>query len=179
MNAFVTVGTQLAFDRLIRTVDNWVGARGDVAAHAQIGPTAFAPRHMTSDRFVSPEAFLRLATAADVIVAHAGTGSILAGLEARRPVIVLPRRAELGEHRNDHQLATADRLGHLEGIHVAWDENQLTRLLERANRLDRPQSGLGPHASSTILRALSDFINLGSPVTGRRSRSPQASGGTT
>lgn len=36
---FVTVGTQVQFDRLIRTVDEWAGARARSDIFAQIGPS--------------------------------------------------------------------------------------------------------------------------------------------
>lgn len=40
----------------------------------------------------------------DVVVTHAGVGSILTALRAGRRPIVLPRRAELGEVVDDHQV---------------------------------------------------------------------------
>jgi hypothetical protein len=51
---FVTVGTQLPFDRLIRAVDEWAGAAAGADVFAQIGPTAVEPRHIAYRRFVSP-----------------------------------------------------------------------------------------------------------------------------
>ena len=39
---FVTVGTQLAFDRMIKAVDEWAGARGRTDVFAQVGPAAQA-----------------------------------------------------------------------------------------------------------------------------------------
>ena len=47
--------------------------------------------------------------AAAAIVAHAGMGTILTALETGKRLLVMPRRAALGEHRNDHQLATVSR----------------------------------------------------------------------
>lgn len=44
---------------------------------------------------------------ADVVIAHAGTGSALASLEAGRCPIMMPRRASHGEHVDDHQLQIA------------------------------------------------------------------------
>lgn len=45
----------------------------------------------------------------DVVITHAGVGSILSALRAGRRPIVLPRRAELGEVVDDHQVQlTAD-----------------------------------------------------------------------
>ncbi len=58
--------------------------------------------------------------AATAIVAHAGMGTILTALEMGKPLLVMPRRAALGEHRNDHQLATASRFAELGRVKVAF-----------------------------------------------------------
>ena len=42
----------------------------------------------------------------------------------------MPRRASLGEHRNDHQLATARQLEARAGLAVAWEAEALARFLE-------------------------------------------------
>jgi UDP-N-acetylglucosamine--N-acetylmuramyl-(pentapeptide) pyrophosphoryl-undecaprenol N-acetylglucosamine transferase len=47
---------------------------------------------------------------ADVVIAHAGTGSALAALEAGRFPVLVPRRPEFGEHVDDHQLQIAAML---------------------------------------------------------------------
>jgi UDP-N-acetylglucosamine transferase subunit ALG13 len=106
---FVTVGTQVAFDRLITAVDEWAGAAVGREVFAQIGPTRLRPRHIEYAPFVSPQECTERMLAAKAIVAHAGMGTILTALEMGKPLLVMPRRAALGEHRNDHQLATAHR----------------------------------------------------------------------
>ena len=68
--------------------------------------------------------------AADAIVAHAGMGTILTALELGKPLLVLPRRASLGEHRNEHQLATARRFADTGRLAVAFDESELAQRLD-------------------------------------------------
>ncbi len=44
---FVTVGTELPFDRLVRAIDHWAGERGRGSeVFAQIGRTQFRPEHI-------------------------------------------------------------------------------------------------------------------------------------
>lgn len=132
---FVTVGTQLSFERLITTVDQWGGENNNVEVFAQVGPSKLTPKHIKSADFISPsEAKLYFKTA-DIIVSHAGMGSILTALQYRKPIIIMPRRAALGEHRNDHQLATAKWLGNKSGIFVAEDETALLNLLSNKETL--------------------------------------------
>jgi UDP-N-acetylglucosamine transferase subunit ALG13 len=132
---FVTVGGQLPFDRLIHTVDRWAAGqqRGDV--FAQIGESASPPNHIEWQRFLSPRDFQSKAREARVLIAHAGMGSILTALEFRKPIVVMPRRAHLGEHRNDHQWATVKHLGKDVGVVVAADEGELLARLDRLSEL--------------------------------------------
>lgn len=131
---FVTVGGQLPFDRLVHTVDRWAMEQGHQDVFAQIGASENPPQHIRWQRFVSPSEFRVMARDADVIIAHAGMGSILTAIELEKPIIVMPRRAHLGEHRSDHQWATVKRLGDEVAIEVAEDE---AVLLERLGRLEK------------------------------------------
>lgn len=155
---FVTVGTQLAFDRLIRAVDEWAARSGEVEVFAQIGPGAYRPRHLEYSDFIAPDECRERMAAADAIVAHAGMGTIIGALELGKPVLVMPRRADLGEHRNDHQLATADRFSAFGGVQVAADEHALQARLD-AFGASAEQPPIGPYASDRLLGALSAFIN--------------------
>jgi hypothetical protein len=91
-----------------------------------------------------------------IVVAHAGMGTILTALELGKPVIVMPRRADLREHRNDHQLATARKLLALGRLAVAFDEEQLRVNLERL--VVKPAGErISKHASPQLLGALRRF----------------------
>jgi len=57
-------------------------------------------------------------------------GTIITALELDKPILVMPRRGDLGETRNDHQLATARRLHALGLIEVALDEAELRSRLD-------------------------------------------------
>lgn len=108
---FVTVGTQLPFDRMIRAVDEWAAESGRRDVFAQIGDGGYTPAAIEWVRFLTPDETACRLQEADLIVAHAGMGTIISALQMKKPIVVFPRRAELGEHRNDHQLATAKRFG--------------------------------------------------------------------
>ncbi len=69
---------------------------------------------------------------ADVVIAHAGMGSIISAAEFGKPMVLLPRRGSLRETRNDHQIATAKWLRSKPGIFVADSEDELPTVLARA-----------------------------------------------
>ncbi|TFL17117.1 glycosyltransferase [Jannaschia formosa] len=122
---FATTGTQLPFPRLVRALDAWAARMPEERVVAQIGPDPGRYPHLELHATLPPDRFDALFSAARVVVAHAGIGSILAARQYDRPLILVPRRADLGEHRNDHQAATARRLGARAGLHVVWDEADL------------------------------------------------------
>ena len=154
---FLTVGAQMPFDRLVHSVDlwAWMRARGDV--FAQIGETTFRPRHLEWKAFLDPIDFRRRLAEAEVIVTHAGMGTILTALEFGRPIVVLPRRADLRETRNDHQWDTAAALEETGRVLVARDEQELLQHLDRTDELPLP-SRITSHASLRLLNALKAFI---------------------
>lgn len=154
---FVTVGTDMPFNRLIRVVDEWAQEMDRRDVFAQIGATEWHPEHIAWSRFLQPCEYAQRFSGADVVVAHAGMGTILSALQWGKPILVMPRRASLGEQRNEHQLATARRLAELGKIHVAMDGTQLRTQLDCLDEL-RAQELIGPFASESLITALRDFI---------------------
>jgi UDP-N-acetylglucosamine transferase subunit ALG13 len=154
---FVTVGAQMPFDRLIRAIDEWAQSRARSDIFAQIGPSDFHPKAIKTARFIEPLEFRKNVEAASVIVAHAGMGTIITALEYGKPIIVMPRRGDLRETRNDHQVATVKRLLEQGRVMVAFDEQQLIKALdqfETSSELKR----IEPHASPRLISTLRSFV---------------------
>jgi UDP-N-acetylglucosamine transferase subunit ALG13 len=150
---FVTVGSQEPFDRLIRAVDEWARARMRSDVFAQVANSTIHPRHIKFTQFIEPSEFKRVMQETRLIVAHAGMGSIISALELGKPIVVMPRRADFRETRNDHQVATAERFGAQGRIIVANDEHDLPEMLDHALTLgeaDRIQTQASPRLIGTI-----------------------------
>ena len=135
---FVTVGGQLPFDRLVHAVDQWAVQQQRADVLAQIGASSRPPKHIQWERLLSPPDFQAKVRESRVVIAHAGIGSILTALEFGKPIVVMPRRAHLGEHRNDHQWATVKHLSKDIGVVVAANESELIEQLGRLNELRSP-----------------------------------------
>ncbi len=155
---FVTVGTELPFDRLVRIVDDWARARQRTDVFAQIGRTDWRPSFIKCSEFLEPPEFARCFASARAVIAHAGMGTILSALRHEKPILVMPRRAALGEHRNEHQLATVQRLREFGSINVALDEVELRRQLDDIDHLS-VHGHTGAYASEPLLAALSDIVH--------------------
>lgn len=146
----VTVGTQIPFDRLIEWVDQIAPRLHGEEIVAQSCAGTYTPRHFTTRHFIQPDQFEQLMDRARIIVAHAGTGTILSAMRRRKPIIVVPRLASLGEHRNDHQLATAKSLATAYHVAVATSAAQLSDLIDRAPVADP----LSPTPDPTLIEAI-------------------------
>jgi len=127
---FLTTGSQLPFDRLVQAVDAWAGRRPDMHIFGQIGAANYEPVNFDWASSITPGHFEERIAACETVVAHAGMGTIISGIERGKRVLVMPRLASCGEHRNDHQLATAKRLRHLKGLEVVHTREALTLALD-------------------------------------------------
>jgi UDP-N-acetylglucosamine transferase subunit ALG13 len=158
---FATVGTQLPFDRLLSGLDGWAATNPDISVLAQTGRTARRFRHLETVRALDQGAFRARLSEARLVVAHAGMGSVLSAVELGRPVILMPRLARFGEHRNDHQRDTAAEMARLPNVTVVPDGAALHAALDRARA-----RGFAPGAdrvaaspaSEALLAALRDFV---------------------
>lgn len=148
----------MPFDRMIGTIDQWAGEHNRSDVFAQIGPSDLQPRHVEWSQFLDPPQFTQKIKAADVIVAHAGMGSIISALVHGKPILVMPRRGDLRETRNDHQIATAKRFLEQNRVDVAFDEKSL---VEKLNTIDTLSTGtqIEPYASPELLEAIRTFID--------------------
>jgi UDP-N-acetylglucosamine transferase subunit ALG13 len=152
----VTVGMQLGFDRLIRAMDTLAPTLG-MPIIAQTGKGTYRPRNMEARTKIAPAEFEILVGEARLIVAHAGIGTVLTAARCTKPILLMPRRANLEEHRNDHQLATVRKLAGRPGILVAMDETELPERIEEGLALRDHAAAQSPTARQ-LHAALAAFI---------------------
>lgn len=131
---FVTIGSMFPFDRLIQVMDDWAARHPDAEVFAQIGEGAYLPSHMPYERMVSPRKFRELNEQAEIIVAHAGMGSVITAAELGKPIVLLPRHAAQKEHTTDHQIDTARWLRARPGIFVADTNDDIDQQIELARQ---------------------------------------------
>jgi UDP-N-acetylglucosamine transferase subunit ALG13 len=154
---FVTIGTMWPFDRLIRAMDALSAADPQAEMLAQIGRGKYEPRHMRWVRIMDRAAYAAAIAEADVVVAHAGVGSVVTAGEHGKPIVVLPRKVALGEHTTEHQLETAAWLQSRPGVFVAAEAADLAGCIAAA----LAQGGFAPVPSAAppeFLGRLRGFI---------------------
>lgn len=157
---FVTVGTQLPFDRLVATVDLWVQNSDDknIKVFGQIGNSNIIPKNFSYSEFISLEQLESFHKEANLIVAHAGMGSILTALKYKKPIIIMPRLRQYNEHRNNHQLSTVERFNDINGVIVAKDEEDLVAKLQSFKGLDASEINFSEVASTQLIENIIGFI---------------------
>ena len=152
---FCTIGTQAPFDRFVRIVDE-VAAHLDEEIIAQVYKSEYRAQHIKTVDFLPPDEFNALFDKARLIVAHAGMGTIISAMRKHKPIIIFPRIAALGEHRNEHQLATARKMKELGYVYVANNAEELKELLMKPDL--KPLHKLGEFASQSLIDELCKII---------------------
>ncbi|MEE9330715.1 MAG: glycosyltransferase [Methylophilaceae bacterium] len=148
---------QLPFDRLVMRVDEWAKNNSVNDIFAQIGDTSHVPENINYAPYLTPSEAEEMFQKSEVIVSHAGMGSVLNALKYKKPIIAMPRLASKGEHRNEHQLATAKWISDIDGITIAWDEDELLELLDSVDNL-KSGSAISNYASPELIQNLRRFL---------------------
>ena len=160
----LSVGTQLPFDRLVKAVDIWCGDNEshDITAQiARVNKSSYIPVNMHWKMFFTASEMDAMVMNSDFIIAHAGMGSIISALSYSKPIIIMPRLFKFNEHRNDHQVGTAERFSERQGIYLAHNGDDLNKLL---NEFTSPGASIAvetisARADDTLISGLYDFIH--------------------
>jgi len=155
---FVTVGTQLPFERLIKAADEWAGANPAIPVIAQVGLTEYRPLHMQVVNKLDPDHYQQHFKQAKVVVSHVGMGTIISGIEAAKPLVLMPRLAAYGEHRNDHQVGTAKKFGSIKTIHIVESAEELGLAITAALNQNENLESASLNTSPVLLGKLKEFV---------------------
>jgi UDP-N-acetylglucosamine--N-acetylmuramyl-(pentapeptide) pyrophosphoryl-undecaprenol N-acetylglucosamine transferase len=144
---FVTLGTN--HDPFTRLVDGLAALPGDELV-VQHGHSPAPPGVAEAVDFLPFADLLDRIRAADVVITHAGVGSILLCLRNGRTPLVVPRRRVHGEHVDDHQVELTSALDEAGKVVPVWDVAELPRLVAAAPPPIEPQ----PPAEGALHRAV-------------------------
>ena len=112
MKVLVTIGsmTEKQFTRLFRIIEDLCseGVLDGKDVTAQVGFDAYRSEQFRCFDMITDEEFKALIAQSDLIITHAGTGTVTSALKQGKKIIVFPRMAKYDEHYDDHQLELAD-----------------------------------------------------------------------
>jgi UDP-N-acetylglucosamine--N-acetylmuramyl-(pentapeptide) pyrophosphoryl-undecaprenol N-acetylglucosamine transferase len=150
---FVTVGATLPFNRLVSMVAELKAAGGiPEQVIIQTGAGGVTPPDVETHESMTFEEMQAQLRRADIVVCHAGTGSLITALREGCRVIAVPRQAERKEAYDDHQVEIAESFAARGLIEVAHGPCELVEALARARV--RPRI----HATTDHAR-LVDYLN--------------------
>jgi len=110
------VGTKGPFDRLLEALAGYRARHPDASIWVQHGPGSL-PEGLMGAPLIRREELIARMDEADVVVTHAGSGSVRDALTLGHRPVVVPRLERHGEHVNDHQLELVEALGdRIEGL---------------------------------------------------------------
>ena len=166
----VTVGTDHhPFDRLIGWTNDWLREHPEhvPAVFVQSGAASVIPACPAS-RVVEAGHLSALLDSADVIVCHGGPVSMAEAWARGRLPIVVPRRPELGEQVDDHQVDFCRKVAELGRIRLAQTPAEFAGVLDEAARDPRRFRADLPHAD--VDAAVARFADLVDDLVSRSRR---------
>ena len=158
---FVTVGSRnYPFDRLFKKLDElYEDGTLTEEMFAQVGTSSYQPKHFAYKDFISPEEFEKKRDAADIVVSHGASGSIMKALYAGKKIIAVSRLAKYGEHLNDHQIQNNEAFS--SNGYVLMASPELDDLGECFQKIYNGQDGLRPWVNKdpmAVVKMIDQFI---------------------
>jgi len=155
---FVTLGSQkFQFNRLLIWLDELMG-KGLITEEifAQIGYSDYVPKNFAYKNFLDRDEFTDKMKKCSIVITHGGTGAIITALKNEKRVIAIARRAEFGEHVDDHQEQIVEMFSEMGYIYNATSSDDIFNGLNRSE-----QSATKKYISNTIsiLESIDTFIS--------------------
>lgn len=135
MNILVTVGSMQgrSFSRLFQIIDELCdeGILSNDTIIAQTGYDKYESKFYKTFDLTSDEEFKELIKKSDVIISHAGTGTVTSCLKQHKKVILFPRLSKYNEHYDDHQIELCEFFQMNNYVLVAKDKKELVNCLRK------------------------------------------------
>lgn len=133
---FVILGTQdKKFTRLLDAIQKKID-EGKISKKEKIivqaGCTRYKSENMQIIDYMPLREFEDYVDKADIIICHAGVGTILTALKKGKKIIAAARLKKYGEHVNDHQLQILDNFTDEGYILALEDFDKIDLLLKQA-----------------------------------------------
>ncbi|UCD20853.1 MAG: beta-1,4-galactosyltransferase [archaeon] len=153
---FVTVGTdKTGFNRLIKKIDQLVGSRKiKEKVVMNIGYSNYIPKKTKYFKVMDRNRWNDYMKKADIILCHAGTGSLLSAIRFKRKIITIPRLPEHGEVCDNHQMEIIKELEKSKQVLACRDLNKLPGYIKKAKKF-RPKF---PNKKAKIFYLVNHFL---------------------
>ena len=125
----------------------------------QGGHNNYQSDKMTLLNFISPNNLQQLYEQAEVVITHAGAGSMIQSLKNQKKTLAVPRLSKYGEHVNDHQLELSKKLEELGYLLVYNDGDNFRDMFEKTKQFTPKPYKLQGQILSLIDEELEKIFN--------------------
>ena len=145
------------FIRLLKEVENCIEKNIiNEEVIAQVGYTKYSSDKMKIFEMIDKEEMKKLVDNANLVITHAGVGSITIALNEGKKVIAVPRLSKYEEHVNNHQLDIVNEFqkkGYIIGIN---DVSELANAIEQSKSFIPNEY---TNNSEKLIKIIDEFIN--------------------
>lgn len=132
----VSLGThERPFHRLLKEIKKLILEKKIKDVIIQTGYTSYKVRGAKCFDFIEFGKMQKLIKRCEFLITHGGVGSITDALNYGKPTIVVPRRQELNEHSDNHQLQITREMEKIGKIIPVYDIKDLEKAIEKARKL--------------------------------------------
>lgn len=133
MKILVTTGTasEYCFVRLLRIIDEFCEMKliNKDELIVQADSNEYRAKNYQSTKMFDNKEFLRIMQEMDLVISHAGTGTVVSALKLNKKLILFPRMQCYGEHIDDHQIELASILKNENYVMVAMNKEELKKCI--------------------------------------------------
>jgi UDP-N-acetylglucosamine transferase subunit ALG13 len=150
---FLTVGSQIPFDRLVQAVDI---PENRETVFGQIGASEYTPQYIQYVKFMEKDEFDRQMESCSAVISHAGMGTIIQAVSIGKSLLAVPRLKKYNEVVNDHQVASAKRFESLGYLMAAYDTDEIQKKLPALMTFSCRQAG---HDRQLIIDHIKGYLD--------------------
>lgn len=134
---YVALGThERPFYRLVKEIERLIKEKKIKEEFIiQLGFTDYLVNGARCYKYLKISDLEKYINKCSVMITHGGLGSIMAGIEAGKPVIAVPRRKMFNEHTDDHQLQIVKEAKRYGVVIPIYDIEDLEGAIKKAKTL--------------------------------------------
>lgn len=123
---------------------------------AQSGYSSYEPINYQTFDFKPEGEMSNIIKESDILITHAGVGTITTALQLRKKVVVMPRLKQYGEHVDDHQIEIAEAYYQKGYIALANNKEKLVDILKNIKNINFQEYNPEP---STIVSSIEQYLD--------------------
>lgn len=160
LKILVTIGSmkEKKFTRLFKIIDELCEEKVIDGKNviAQVGFDNYNSNNFNVFDMIDDYNFKKMIEDVDLIITHAGTGTVISCIKMGKKVIIFPRMKEYDEHYDDHQLELCELFNNKNYALIAKNKEELIECINKINEYT-PQKFISNNKNMN--KIIIDFIN--------------------